>query len=170
MPKDALEVAAGPVPFRVQAVDWPALEACLWERGYAVTPLLTPGECTELAGLYGRERLFRSRVEMARHRFGEGEYRYFDRPLPALVEALREPLFPPLAAVANRWMEALGEAERFPDSLGPFLARCREAGQAKPTPLLLRYEEGGYNCLHQDLYGEESAIRRALGHQRQGER
>ena len=99
------------------------------------------------------DRLFRSHVHMERHRFGVGDYKYFARPLPGLVQALRERLYPPLAAIANRWMEALGEPVRYPPALSAFLERCAAAGQAKPTPLLLRYETGGYNCLHQDLYG-----------------
>jgi uncharacterized protein len=139
---------------RVDALPWPDLEASLWERGYAhAHALLTADECAALAASY-ETAAFRSRVDMARHRFGEGEYQYFADPLPPLVAELRERLYPRLAPVANAWSEALGGAERFPESQGALRARCREAGQTKPTPLLLRYGAGGYNCLHQDLYGD----------------
>jgi len=136
-------------------LDWPALEAQLEARGYAQTrPMLTGAECAALSRLYADEACFRSRVVMERHRFGVGEYKYFARPLPSLVESLRSRLYPPLAAIANRWMEALRAPQRFPPSLPEFLAVCARAGQKQPTPLLLHYEAGGYNCLHQDLYGE----------------
>ncbi|HEU5041667.1 MAG TPA: 2OG-Fe(II) oxygenase, partial [Gemmatimonadales bacterium] len=116
--------------------------------------LLPPEECERLAGLYDREALFRSHIVMARHGFGRGEYRYFAYPLPDPVERLRRALYPPLAAIANRWSEALGARTRFPSTHAEFLARCHTAGQRKPTPLLLRYTAGDYNCLHQDLYGD----------------
>jgi hypothetical protein len=139
---------------RVDALDWPALAASLWERGYAHQPtFLAADECGELAASYDTA-AFRSRVDMGRHRFGEGEYKYFADPLPALVAALRDRLYPRLVPVANAWAEALGDEERFPPSLGELRARCRAAGPSRPTPLLLRYAAGGYNCLHQDLYGE----------------
>jgi uncharacterized protein len=138
---------------RILELDWESLQRELDERGYAQTPrLLTPEECDELVALYDRGR-FRSRVEMARHRFGEGEYKYFDQPLPDLIVELRSRLYSQLARVANRWAEALGNGENYPENHEDFLTRCHERGQCKPTPLLLRYEEGGYNCLHQDLYG-----------------
>jgi hypothetical protein len=140
---------------RLDALDWKAIEADLGEWGYARTPpLLTPAECAGLIGLYADESRFRSRIDMARYRFGVGDYKYFAAPLPPLVAALREQAYPPLAAIANRWQEALGIRERFPEELAGLLARCRRAGQTKPTPLLLHYEAGGYNCLHRDLYGE----------------
>src|SRR6266581_4624578 len=140
---------------RLAALDWPAIEQSLWELGYAKTPpVLTPAECTELIALYADDRRFRSRVEMARYKFGVGDYQYFDAPLPPLVEALRVHAYPPLAAIANRWEAALGTATRHPPDLPSLLALCRRRGQTKPTPLLLHYEAGGYNCLHQDLYGE----------------
>jgi len=140
---------------RLARLDWTAVEQSLWERGYAKTPsLLTKDECVELIGLYADASRFRSRVDMARHRFGLGEYKYFANPLPPLVQALRTYAYPSLAAIANRWMKALRLSERFPAELSELLARCREHGQTKPTPLLLRYEAEGYNCLHQDLYGE----------------
>jgi hypothetical protein len=138
---------------RILELDWESLQRELTERGYAQTPrLLTKDECDELVALYDRGR-FRSRVDMARHRFGEGEYKYFDDPLPDLIVELRSRLYSQLAPVANRWAEALGNGDSYPADHADFLARCHERGQSKPTPLLLRYEEGGYNCLHQDLYG-----------------
>jgi len=123
--------------------------------GCAVVPrLLAPEDCVAAAALYERPNLFRSRVVMERHGFGRGEYQYFAYPLPAPLEALRSDLYPPLAAIANRWQAALGLDARFPDAHADYLARCHAAGQVKPTPLLLRYGAGDYNCLHQDLYGE----------------
>jgi uncharacterized protein len=131
------------------------MEASLWDRGYAQAgPVLTPPECDRLISLYGREELFRSRIDMARYRFGVGDYKYFAYPLPGIVAALRQEIYPKLAAIANRWMEALGIEDRFPVKLEGLTAECQKAGQTKPTPLLLHYEEGGYNCLHQDIYGE----------------
>jgi hypothetical protein len=139
---------------RLDTVDWPALEAGLWERGWASTPaVLTREECDRLVRLYADDTLFRSRVDMQRHRFGVGDYKYFARPLPPLVEQLRIHAYPRLAGIASSWMEALGTSERFPPTLAAFLDRCAKAGQDKPTPLLLHYEAGGYNCLHQDVYG-----------------
>jgi hypothetical protein len=143
------------VQARLDALDWGAIERSLWEFGYARTPpVLTPDECAGLIALWGDDARFRSRIDMARYRFGVGEYKYFAHPLPPLVQALREGAYPPLAAIANRWEAALGAATRHPADLASLLARCRRRGQDKPTPLLLRYEAGGYNCLHQDLYGE----------------
>ncbi len=140
---------------RVENLDWKGIEASLWEFGYAKTPpVLTSEECVQLKGLYADDRRFRSRVDMAQHGFGVGEYKYFADPLPPLVQALRTHAYPPLATIANRWMQALGALERYPRDLPSFLALCHGRGQTKPTPLLLYYETGGYNCLHQDLYGE----------------
>ncbi len=140
---------------RLTSLDWPTLEQSLWERGYAKTPpVLTPQECIELIALYPDKEKFRSRIVMERHRFGVGEYKYFANPLPTLVQDLRTHLYPPLAALANQWMNALRMPDRFPAELSAFLAYCHEHGQTRPTPLLLRYEQEGYNCLHQDLYGE----------------
>ncbi len=139
----------------IATLDWPRIVADLDAFGCATTgPLLTPEDCAALAALYDREEGFRSRIVMARHGFGRGEYKYFANPLPALVAALREGFWPHLAPVANRWNEAMGLAPRFPARHADFLARCHAAGQTRPTPLLLRYEAGDYNCLHQDLYGE----------------
>ena len=144
---------------RVAALDWPAIEATLDRSGVAVLgTLLDPEACRRTASLYddaegGR---FRSRVVMARHGYGQGEYKYFAAPLPPLVASLRAALYGRLAPVANRWSEAMGAAARYPDDHDAFLARCHAAGQSKPTPLLLRYGAGDYNCLHQDLYGEHA--------------
>ncbi len=140
---------------RVQALDWQRLSTDLDERGNAVAErLLEPEECQALVELYPQDSLFRSRVVMSRHGFGRGEYKYFTRPLPAVVEQLRTALYPQLAPIANRWNESLGIAVRYPARHAEFLARCAEAGQTLPTPLLLQYGAGDYNCLHQDLYGE----------------
>jgi len=143
-----------PVAARIAALDWRRIAADLDERGCAVTgPLLTPAECAALAGLYDEDAAFRSRVVMARHGFGRGEYKYFAYPLPETVAALRGALYPHLAPVANRWAERLGGEAAYPARHDSYLARCHAAGQSRPTPLLLRYGEGDYNCLHQDLYG-----------------
>src|SRR6266576_3571625 len=136
-------------------VGWPDLLTGLDERGYAVLPgLLSEQECRSVAALYADETAFRSRVIMARHNFGRGEYKYLRYPLPSLVTELREVLYPPLAPFANRWHERLRLEPRFPAKLDTYLARCHAAGQERPTPLILKYEEDDYNCLHQDLYGE----------------
>jgi hypothetical protein len=140
---------------RLARLPWNELERALQDDGYAhAASVLTAAECRSLVALSADESRFRSRVDMARHRFGEGDYKYFSRPLPPIVEELRREAYPRLAAVANRWMAELGDPTRYPPDLDAFLARCAEAGQTKTTPLLLHYEAGGYNCLHQDLYGE----------------
>jgi uncharacterized protein len=140
---------------RIEDLPWQALEQALWARGYAHTerPVLSPAECAALKNMYPERSRFRSRVEMEGHRFGVGDYQYFAEPLPELVDNLRRYLYPFLAPIANPWMEALGLNSRFPTELSELAALCRQAGQNKPTPLLLHYEPGGYNCLHQDLYG-----------------
>jgi len=140
---------------RVDALDWEQLTGQLDATGYAITPpLLSSEECDELADLFDGGR-FRSTIEMARHRFGEGRYRYFDHPLPETIAALRASFYPHLAPVANRWSELLrGETVTFPLEHSQLLERCRAAGQTRPTPLILRYGEGDWNALHQDLYGE----------------
>ncbi len=141
---------------RLAATDWAALEAALDSQGWAILPgLLEPEACRGLAALYDRDEGFRSRVVMARHGFGRGEYRYFAYPLPELVQNLRAAFYPRLAPIANRWGERMGTATRFPAEHQVFLDRCHAAGQSRPTPLLLRYGPGDYNCLHQDLYGEQ---------------
>ena len=139
---------------RVARLDWGAVARALDEHGYATTPpLLTARECAGLITLFDDPRRFRSRVDMARLRFGVGVYKYFARPLPPVVAALRAHVYPHLAPLANRWMEQLRLAERYPPTLAEFVAVCAARGQTRPTPLLLRYAAGGYNCLHQDLYG-----------------
>lgn len=140
---------------RVAALDWARIAADLDTVGCAATgPLLEPEECAALAGLYPEEGRFRSRVVMARHGFGRGEYKYYAYPLPDLVAGLRGPLYERLVPVANRWNEAMGLPARYPAGHAAFLERCHGAGQTRPTPLLLKYGPGDYNCLHQDLYGE----------------
>jgi hypothetical protein len=146
---------SSPLTERLDALDWSTLGRSLDAEGFAVTgPLLGEAECRTLAALYGQEHGFRSRVVMQRHGFGQGEYRYFDRPLPDIVQVLRTSIYPKLAQTANRWHEALDIGRRFPDSLHAWLRICHEAGQTRPTPLLLKYEAGDYNCLHRDLYGD----------------
>lgn len=140
---------------RLDSLDWKALESQLWQTGGAKTPaVLAPAECAAAIGWHREPDRFRSHVDMQRFRFGLGDYHYFAAPLPPLVADLREHAYPHLAPIANRWMEALDLPDRFPPGLNAFLERCHRAGQRKPTPLLLHYETGGYNCLHQDLYGE----------------
>jgi uncharacterized protein len=139
---------------RVAAVDWGATAAALDVDGYAVTPPLLGGEeCRGLAALYARDDPFRRRIVMQQHAHGSGEYQYFRYPLPDLVEELRQAIYPPLAAIANQWQATLRETGRFPPSLAAYLAECHAAGQARPTPLMLSYQAGDYNRLHQDLYG-----------------
>jgi hypothetical protein len=135
-------------------LDWQVVESHLDESGFAITPpLLSPEQCAEVVDMVDDDARFRSTVVMARYAFGEGSYRYFSDPLPALVRTLRESYYPPLAAIANRWAERLGE-RRFPDALEDLLDECAAVDQHKPTPLVLRYGPGGYNCLHQDVYGD----------------
>lgn len=140
---------------RLRDLDWAAIETSLWERGHALTPpVLTGAECAQLIALYGDDEWFRKRIDMARLRFGAGEYKYFRDPLPPLVRELRVHGYRHLAPIANRWLEALRDTRRFPAALRELRALCKRAGQTKPTPLVLRYLAGGYNRLHQDLYGE----------------
>lgn len=141
---------------RLDKVSWEALEQQLDQAGCAVLPgLLAPADCDEMVPLYAHDDPFRSRIVMARHGFGRGEYKYFAYPLPALVAALREAVYPRLAPIANRWHQALGLKADFPRRHADFIRRCHEQGQSRPTPLMLRYGEGDYNCLHQDLYGAQ---------------
>jgi uncharacterized protein len=140
---------------RLAAIDWEQIAAHLDAHGCAViSPGLSRNECESLAATYGDDERFRSRIIMARHGFGRGEYKYFAHPLPDLVAELRTTLYPQLAGFANRWNEATGTDMRYPDVHADFLKRGHRAGQTKPTPLLLQYGEGDYNCLHQDIYGE----------------
>lgn len=148
-------IVTGPLAQRVDAFDWFDLEEELNGYGCAMLPrLLSAKECDALAALYPRDDLYRSRVVMARHGFGRGEYKYFAYPLPRPVAELRAALYPRLAPVANRWNEVMGIDVRYPAAHDEFIERCHAAGQMRPTPLILQYATDDYNCLHQDLYGE----------------
>lgn len=143
------------IPERLSAIDAPQLAKDLGTEGWAIIPgMLSAAECDALTATYDRGN-FRSKVVMARHGFGRGKYQYFAYPLPDLVAALREGIYPMLAPIANRWYQAMGIDVQFPDSHAAFIERCHHAGQTRPTPLLLRYAKGDYNCLHQDVYGEQ---------------
>jgi hypothetical protein len=143
---------------RIQALDWKLAAESLSDRGYAIcSPILSPAECNSLVALYNDASKFRSHIIMERYRFGIGDYKYFANPLPELVAELRSSAYPHLAEIANHWAEALGEnTPRYPREHAAFLKTCHKSGQTKPTPLMLHYEAGGYNCLHQDLYGDVS--------------
>lgn len=148
--------AAERVAVRVAALESTSLAASLDAHGFATTgPLLDADDCAALAGAYGDDSRFRSRVVMARHGFGRGEYRYFAYPLPPIVQALRESMYPLLAPIARAWHTRMGLDAAVPLTLDAQLARCHSAGQSRPTPLLLRYDDGDHNCLHQDVYGEQ---------------
>jgi hypothetical protein len=148
-------VPADGIAARLDALDWTQVDSELDAQGCAVLKgLLTAEECGALAAIYPDDRHFRSRIVMSRHGFGRGEYKYFAYPLPDLIAELRPALYARLVGIANRWNETMGIDIRYPARHGEFLDRCRAAGQARPTPLLLHYEAGDYNCLHQDLYGE----------------
>jgi len=150
-----VDETAGVGPARVAGIDWRRVGRELDAQGAAtIAGLLEPGECQALASMYSRDDVFRSRVVMSRHGFGQGEYRYWRYPLPPPIATLRTAIYMRLAPIANRWHEAMGLGVQFPDQHDTFIARCHAAGQTKPTPLLLHYEAGDYNCLHQDLYGE----------------
>ena len=139
----------------LDAVDWAAVEASLRERGYAkLPPILTERACGDLVAMYPDDARFRSRVDMERYRFGLGDYKYFARPLPPVVDTLRTDVYLLLAPIANAWHKALGVRQRFPATAAEMARLCARHGQTRPTPLLLHYETGGYNCLHQDLYGD----------------
>jgi uncharacterized protein len=151
----AHNTAAPGIDARVDGFDWPGISAHLDAHGWAMLDRLLSGdECHAVTGMYADDGRFRSHVIMARHGFGRGEYKYFAYPLPEPVAALRSSLYPRLAPIGNRWNEAMGTQARYPEAHADFLARCHEAGQARPTPLLLQYGEGDFNALHQDLYGE----------------
>ena len=148
-------MATQDLPFAERVAAFDATTSELDAQGHAIVPrLLSPSECRRLAALYPQDERFRSRVVMASHGFGRGEYKYFAYPLPDLVATLRTMLYPRLVPIANRWSADLGSTVRYPDEHAEFLARCHAAGQLRPTPLLLQYGESDYNCLHQDLYGE----------------
>ncbi len=152
---DAADSPATGLARRIARLDWARIEAELDAGGVGLTgPLLTPAECAALSGLYSEPQHFRSRVIMARHGFGRGEYQYFDHPLPPLIATLRRHAYSRLAPLANRWNAAMGLANEYPAEHPAFLQECHAAGQSRPTPLLLRYQAGDFNCLHQDLYGE----------------
>jgi len=151
-----MQDVARSIPDRVAHYEWERISAHLDEVGWApLAGLLTAAECRELAALYTDEEVFRSRVVMARHGYGRGEYKYFAYPLPSVVAELRASLYARLAPIANRWSELLASDVRYPGTHEQFIERCHRAGQARPTPLVLRYGPGDYNCLHQDLYGEQ---------------
>jgi hypothetical protein len=152
--RKAVGAAAG-IAVHVAALDWQGIADQLNAHGYAIIPgLLTADECHDMAAHYAQPQLFRSRVVMSQHGFGSGEYQYFRYPLPSMISSLRNALYGPLAVIANRWHELMDLPDRFPTDHADFLARCHAAGQQRPTPLLLEYRAGDYNCLHQDLYGE----------------
>ncbi len=137
------------------AINWSSITTSLNERGYALIPgFLLKGDCNTLAGMYKDPTLYRNVINMQRYRFGKGEYKYFKYPLPSMIQALREELYSPLAAIANDWMQQLSIETRFPMKHEDLLEQCKEHGQVRPTPLILNYQAGGYNTLHQDLYGE----------------
>jgi hypothetical protein len=147
--------SAEEVAQRIHALDWNRAARDLDAAGSAMLEgVLSPDECRTLASMYAADDLFRSRIVMARHGFGRGEYKYFRYPLPEFVADLRTALYPHLAPIADSWNEALGIGVRYPDRHADFVARCHEAGQRKPTPLLLQYQADDFNCLHQDVYGE----------------
>ena len=140
---------------KIDEMDWDTVANRLDHQGYAtITTLLTAGECEHVSKLYRQESRFRKRVVMAEKQYGQGEYQYFAYPLPAIAQTLRAALYPRLVPIANRWQMAWGQRPTFPDQLDDFLALCHSAGQAQPTPLLLKYQAGDFNCLHQDLYGD----------------
>jgi uncharacterized protein len=153
--KHIVDLAPSDMAARVDAIDWTQASGDLDAQGCAVlNGLLSADECRALAALYPDDNHFRSRIVMGRHGFGRGEYKYFAYPLPHLIAELRPALYGRLRGVANRWNEAIGVDIRYPESHEAFLKRCHSAGQTRPTPLLLQYGVGDYNCLHQDLYGE----------------
>lgn len=147
---------SAPAPIREQAIDWERACARLDERGFALLRgVLAKNICQEIAAYYADEHRFRSRIEMSRYSFGQGEYKYFNYPLPGIVQQLRSSIYPHLAALANQWTDRLGSnLPRYPETLADFIEQCHRAGQKRPTPLLLKYGAGDFNCLHQDLYGE----------------
>jgi uncharacterized protein len=153
--KQPLAVNAEDIAPRIDALEWTAVAKHLDDNGWAVLGnLLSPDQCGSIASLYSTDDVFRSHIIMARHGFGRGEYKYFSYPLPDIIANLRTALYPRLAPIANRWNESMGIDVRYPSAHADFIKRCHKAGQTRPTPLLLQYVAGDYNCLHQDLYGE----------------
>jgi hypothetical protein len=154
-PQTASRTVSAAIESRVDNIDWAKVRADLDVQGWAIVPrLLTHAEADSVAGLYRQERGFRSQVIMSRHGFGQGEYKYFSYPLPPLIQELRTAAYPQLAPFANEWHERMRNEVQFPDDHAAFLERCHQAGQVRPTPLLLEYGPEDYNCLHRDLYGE----------------
>ena len=140
---------------RVKSLNWASIQSKLDEQGFAkLPPILTKDECGSFIELYSEEESYRTTINMTRYRFGSGEYKYFSYPLPEIIQSLRESFYPELAKTANRWLGYLNKPEQFPDRLQDFLKICEEHEQTRPTPLILKYEKGGFNCLHQDLYGD----------------
>ena len=140
---------------RVESLDWECIQNELDEQGFAKLPtILTKEECESFMEMYGEEELYRTTINMTRYRFGNGEYKYFSYPFPDIIQHLRESFYSELAKTANRWLGYLKKTERYPQHLQDFLNTCKEFNQTRPTPLLLKYETGGFNCLHQDLYGD----------------
>jgi uncharacterized protein len=153
--KDAMVIESTAASERLTSIDWQQIAEDLDQQGNAlIERLLSPAQCDALRKLYPAEDVFRSRVVMERHGFGRGEYKYFRYPLPDIVADFRATLYPHLASIANRWNTSMGIDVRFPEAHADFIKRCHAAGQCRPTPLLLQYSAGDYNCLHQDLYGE----------------
>jgi len=151
------EIPAKNAVARIKTLDWERISQDLDAQGSAIIEsLLSEDECQALAELYSEDDLFRSRVVMGQHGFGRGEYKYFSYPLPEIIAELRTAIYPRLVPVANRWNIAMGNQVRYPEEHSDFIRRCHDAGQVRPTPLLLQYGEGDYNCLHQDLYGEHA--------------
>lgn len=140
---------------RIKSLNWDSIQNALDEQGFAkLSPILTKDECDSFMELYSEEKLYRTTINMMRYRLGNGEYKYFSYPLPDIIQGLRESFYPELAKTANRWFGYLKKPEQFPDHLQDFLKTCEEFEQTRPTPLILKYEKGGFNCLHQDLYGD----------------
>jgi hypothetical protein len=152
--KRSTQTVNEPISQRLASLDWRSIWESLGQYGYALTPvLLNPSECAALVSLYPSEERFRSHIIMSRYRFGRGDYKYFDYPLPDIVQALREHSYSHLVPLANQWNQAMGLSEVFPEQHTPFLETCAKHGQTRATPLLLHYESGDFNCLHQDVYG-----------------
>jgi hypothetical protein len=150
-----MKAPSSPAQLHAEAMDWPGIATHLDGNGWAVLPgLLSGDDCGAVAGLYGQDSIFRSHIVMGRYGFGRGEYKYFSYPLPDIVAGVRTALYPQLVPIANRWNESMGIDVRYPAIHADFVKRCHRAGQTRPTPLLLQYAAGDYNCLHQDLYGE----------------